>query len=271
MFKDNAFSVSRFMNLCRKNMVESWKTNLLRIVLMYGVMVVIFVCTAYAIYSAHHKPDELIVDISLSVFLRFGVFCGCISASLTMVNMRTKTSRISAFMIPATPFEKYFSRWLVSTIVYIVVFIIAFKLADYTRVIIYSIVYPDKTIVATQLKYLFATNGSNTFVGDTFGGISVFILLYFLFQSCFILGSSIWPKNSFIKTFLAGLVILLLHGLIIGGVSQVLIGSSEFNSKMFSENLLADLKTLGLIWGVVLILFNWTLAYFRFQESEIKK
>ena len=33
MIKDTFFSLPRFMNLCRKEMVESWKSNVLRIVL----------------------------------------------------------------------------------------------------------------------------------------------------------------------------------------------------------------------------------------------
>ena len=38
MIKDTFFSLPRFMNLCRKEMVENWKSNVLRMVLMYGVI-----------------------------------------------------------------------------------------------------------------------------------------------------------------------------------------------------------------------------------------
>ena len=38
MIKDTFFSLPRFMNLCRKEMVENWRSNVLRMVLMYGVM-----------------------------------------------------------------------------------------------------------------------------------------------------------------------------------------------------------------------------------------
>lgn len=270
MFKDNIISMSRFMNLCRKNMVESWKTNLLRVVLMYGVMTVIFVWSGYFAYKglSPDAPDPMI-KTSLYVFLWFGVICGCISASLTMENMKTKTSRLSALMTPATPFEKYFSRWLVSTIVYIVVFIIAFKLADYTRVAVYSIAYPESNIAVTQLKYLFATNGDYAFM--RYGGkeIRALLLIYFLFQSCFILGSSIWPKNSLIKTFVAGFVIMTLQGFVLGGVAQLLFGTTTFSSKMSPMDFQDSSTNLGLIWVSVMILLNWTLAYFRFKESEI--
>ena len=47
MIKDTFFSLPRFMNLCRKEMVESWKSNVLRIVLLYGVMTVVLVWNGY--------------------------------------------------------------------------------------------------------------------------------------------------------------------------------------------------------------------------------
>lgn len=268
MFKDNIFSASRFMNLCRKNMVESWKVNLLRVVLMYAVMAVIFVWSAYFDYK-NPLSNESIIRTSLYVFLWFGTICGCISASLTMENMKSKTSRLSALMTPATPFEKFFSRWLVSTIVYIVVFIIAFTLADYTRVVIYSIAYPEQTIAAAQLKYLFATSGDYAIMQNGPDTIGALILLYFVFQSCFILGSSIWPKNSLIKTFVAGFAIILLQGFIVGGVAQLLFNNPSFVGKVSPQNYEQNFKYLGLIWGSVIVLFNWILAYFRFKESEI--
>ena len=38
MIRDTFFSAPRFVNLCRKEMVESWKANLLRFVMMYGII-----------------------------------------------------------------------------------------------------------------------------------------------------------------------------------------------------------------------------------------
>ena len=39
MIRDTFFSQTRFVNLCRKEMVENWKSNLLRVALMYGAYV----------------------------------------------------------------------------------------------------------------------------------------------------------------------------------------------------------------------------------------
>lgn len=40
MIRDTFFSAPRFVSLCRKEMVESWKANLLRFVMMYGIMAI---------------------------------------------------------------------------------------------------------------------------------------------------------------------------------------------------------------------------------------
>ena len=51
MIRDTFFSAPRFVNLCRKEMVESWKANLLRFVMMYGIMAIAFVWNGYFRYN----------------------------------------------------------------------------------------------------------------------------------------------------------------------------------------------------------------------------
>ena len=121
--KDTFFSLPRFMNLCRKEMVESWRSNVLRMVLMYGVMAVVLVWNGYTQYNYHdsvyfirHANTDPAWGFILMAFLWFLFVFGCLSASLVMEKMKNKTSRLSTLMTPSTPFEKFFSRWLISTI-----------------------------------------------------------------------------------------------------------------------------------------------------------
>ena len=57
MIKDTFFSMPRFMNLCRKDMVENWRSNVLRIVLMYGVMALIMIWNGYFQYRGGGYGD----------------------------------------------------------------------------------------------------------------------------------------------------------------------------------------------------------------------
>ena len=149
MIKDTFFSLPRFMNLCRKEMVESWRSNVLRMILLYGVMTVVMVWNGYFEYvnrnlGATHDPMWVFL-LLLFIWALWGF--GCLSASFTMEKMKSKTSRLSVLMTPATPFEQYFSRWLICTAVYLVVFLITYKLADYTRVLVYSIALPNRECI----------------------------------------------------------------------------------------------------------------------------
>lgn len=276
MIKDTFFSASRFMDLCRKEMVENWKSHLLRVAMMYGVMAIAFVWNGYEEYKPflsplpkHYPEYDPAWNFVLYAFVVFLIIFGMLSASFTMEKMKTKTSRLRVLMTPATPFEKYFSGWLLSTFVYIIVFLIAFKLADYTRVLVYmgySVSYPDlKVIAPVDLGWLIGIPDFNSPFATADVAL-VGISVYFFFQSCFVLGSAIWPKNSFIKTVAAGIIIIIVYVLVVTFFATLLM-PEHFNYNPDIED-----RTVKIITATVAMCFavgNWTLAYFRFKESEI--
>lgn len=272
MLKDTFFDMHRFMTLCRKEMVESWKVNLLRMALMYGAMAVVLSFIGYNTCSSSSNSQmgaHSIQDSSLIAFVWFSFIFGCLSASFIMEKMKTKTSRLSALMTPATSFEKFFSRWVVFTVVFMLVFLIAFLLADYTRVLICMLSFPEFDAVrAVELKYLFASNDAYFNICHSVAQFLLLISGYLFFQSCFVLGSSIWPKNAFLKTFVAGLFLVIIYSLLGVGFAKLLLGNSRsFNIALnLSEETITSAASVCL---ACLALFNWTLAYFRFKETEI--
>lgn len=271
MIKDTFFSLPRFMNLCRKEMVESWRSNVLRIVLLYGVMTVAMVWNGYFEYRDGYRSSDDPAWTFLLVAFIWGLWVfGCLSASFTMEKMKTKTSRTSTLMTPATPFEKYFSRWFVFTVVFLVVFLITYKLADYTRVIVYSLTYPEKDFIApVDLSHLVGKGkGYYTLcrTGLEFGAL---IAGYFFVQSLFILGSTIWPKNSFLKTFASGTIIVIVYFLVGALMTKILLNNNLYYSFPGSEISNENMMVLLIVAFTFFTLFNWTLAYFRFKESEI--
>lgn len=271
MIKDTFFSMPRFVNLCRKEMVENWKSNVLRIILLYGVMTVVIVWIGYMVYSGYrqHSGEDRMWSSLLIVFMWSLWGFGCLNASFTMEKMKSKTSRLSMLMIPATPFEKFFSRWFIYTIVYLVVFLIAYRLADYTRVLVYSLVYPEiGNIAPVNLGHMVGDADYYTLLDTNLQFITV-LMSYFFVQSCFVLGSSIWPKNSFLKTFAAGTIITMVYVLVSISLGYLLL-ADRVNNFPHGDSLTEE-TTYILIGSVcvLLALFNWTLAYFRFKESEI--
>ena len=274
MIKDTFFSLPRFMNLCRKEMVENWRSNVLRMVLIYGVMVVVMVWNGYFEYRYWHSGqiEDPAWTFLLVVFIWSLWGFGCLSASFTMEKMKTKTSRTSMLMVPATPFEKFFSRWFVFTVVFLVIFLISYKLADYTRFIIYSLAYPEEKdfIIPVDLSHLVGERKTYYTLCRTGLQFGALLSAYFFVQSLFVLGSSIWPKNSFLKTFASGTVIAIVYFLLAVFMSKMFLENGNY----YSENVFTGMSedtamSIMIVVGIFFTLMNWTLAYFRFKESEI--
>lgn len=274
MIKDTFFSLPRFINLCRKEMVENWRSNVLRMVLMYGVMAVVMVWNGYFEYRYWHSGqiEDPAWTFLLVVFIWSLWGFGCLSASFTMEKMKTKTSRTSMLMVPATPFEKFFSRWFVFTVVFLVIFLISYKLADYTRFIIYSLAYPEEKdfIIPVDLSHLVGERKTYYTLCRTGLQFGALLSAYFFVQSLFVLGSSIWPKNSFLKTFASGTVIAIVYFLLAVFMSKMFLENGNY----YSENVFTGMSedtamSIMIVVGIFFTLMNWTLAYLRFKESEI--
>lgn len=274
MIKDTFFSLPRFMNLCRKEMVENWRSNVLRMVLMYGVMAVVMVWNGYFEYRYWHSGqiEDPAWTFLLVVFIWSLWGFGCLSASFTMEKMKTKTSRTSMLMVPATPFEKFFSRWFVFTVVFLVISLISYKLADYTRFIIYSLAYPEEKdfIIPVDLSHLVGERKTYYTLCRTGLQFGALLSAYFFVQSLFVLGSSIWPKNSFLKTFASGTVIAIVYFLLAVFMSKMFLENGNY----YSENVFTGMSedtamSIMIVVGIFFTLMNWTLAYLRFKESEI--
>ena len=274
MIKDTFFSLPRFMNHCRKEMVEKWRSNVLRMVLMSGVMAVVMVWNGYFEYRYWHSGqiEDPAWTFLLVVFIWSLWGFGCLSASFTMEKMKTKTSRTSMVMDPATPFEKFFSRWCVFTVEFLVIFLISYKLADYTRFIIYSLAYPEEKdfIIPVDLSHLVGERKTYYTLCRTGLQFGALLSAYFFVQSLFVLGSSIWPKNSFLKTFASGTVIAIVYFLLAVFMSKMFLENGNY----YSENVFTGMSEdtamrIMIVVGIFFTLMNWTLAYFRFKESEI--
>ena len=160
---------------------------------------------------------------------------------------------------------------MVSTVVLLVVFFITFELADYTRVLVYSLIYPDvkEVILPVNLGDLVGS-GKRWYLFHKTYELTLVLSIYCFVQSLFVLGSSVWPKNSFLKTFVSVTIIVLIYvlvGMLVG--DMLFSGSSKDYGYIFSS-ITKEQVTVMVTVGFMLFAFvNWTLAYFRFKESEI--
>jgi len=277
---NNIFNIRRFGLVLSKDFREKWKKYGLQFLTIFGILAVILTLNLYNSYSYVHEnrvnnvyDSVKLLQIASFLFLGFGIFY----ASTMMEQMREKTTRIAHLSMPASHFEKFSSRWLIVTIGYIIAFFIALWLADAVRIAVLSYKYPDLNFQLIDFKVLIdpkINSGNYVFYSKHF--FLLCISFYALLHSLFMLGTTFWEKASFIKTFSAIVAIVLLFLLVNHWVIKIAYhnfnGFDGFGRAFdlyfghFKE------KTVMTFVSVVFAVFtfvNWTLAFFRFHESEI--
>lgn len=278
MNNNDTFSIKRLSMLVQKDVQENWKKYLMHIVTLFGVLVAVFVInTSDTIYLDGQNRDLII----MSIFTFFAM--GTIFASNMMEPMNSKTKRISYLMNPSLASEKFLARWLMVTVVYIIIFLLVLVPADIARVFISSLRYPDATIRFIDFSKLVGDGDHSS--DHAFYPIEVFgmvIATFFWLQSLFVLGSTFWQKNTFVKTFSIGLIIFVVFLFtcykLIGFVFAD--GMNDFFDAMYSningtesgdtDKLKQIIITITITFSF-LALGNWVLAFFRFKEAEIIK
>lgn len=274
MIKNNFICIKRFTLLYKKDFIENWKTMLLRFVMLYAIMAIIFSFIGLSEFKSrtnyNYNPSNGDNNYLIPATFIFWGF-GCLFASLMMEKMKDKTKRIAYLMTPATNFEKFFSRFLPAVVVFIIAFFVAFKLADYTRIAILSIRYPEFNITAVNITQGLCSQNPGAMT-DNWMEFTALFSVYLFFQSLFILGSTLWYKNPFIKTLATGIAITLLFY----AVDALLVNSLFNESQLFSvgdycREIIEKWTTRRNIIFLfsVLTLFNWVISYFRFKDSEI--
>ncbi len=274
MIKNNFICIKRFTLLYKKDFIENWKTMLLRFVMLYAIMAIIFSFIGLSEFKSrtnyNYNPSNGDNNYLIPATFIFWGF-GCLFASLMMEKMKDKTKRIAYLMTPATNFEKFFSRFLPAVVVFIIAFFVAFKLADYNRIAILSIRYPEFNITAVNITQGLCSQNLDSMTHNWMELTALFSI-YLFFQALFILGSTLWYKNPFIKTLATGIAITLLFY----AVDALLVNSLFNESQLFSvgdycREIIEKWTTRRNIIFLfsVLTLFNWVISYFRFKDSEI--
>lgn len=265
------FSFRRVGLLVKKDISENKKSFLLKIGLMYGVIAMVSILISlvqsesyydvesYRFYNYLDGGEDPSWDMQMAMYGFFFTLFGCLSAASVFENMKNKTSRLSALMVPATMLEKYISRLLLFLVTFVPIFLFGCLLGEFIRYIsMFAIYHGSDMLKFMSLSYIWQ------YISDEDFWLMVLGVVFW--QSVYTLGSSIWPKNSFLKTFVAVWVILLALAVFLAVVVGIIF---DFDKKYAPDAFLKLPDALGYIMTVGAILFNYTLAYFRLKESEI--
>lgn len=291
---NNILNVKRLALNFRKDLLENGKRYLLLFLTMFGLITIILTFISWEHYRSvnlyyeqnKNALNEPLLTAACFLFAGFGL----LFASTLSQPMNNKIKRISYLVYPASNLEKFLTRWLLLTVGYIIAFLTALWMADIIRMGICSAYFPEHTVSFLDLtKLVYFDDGDwNQQHDHLLNGpiFAIIISIYFLFQSLFILGATFWEKTSFVKTFTAGIVIILTFVLVyrwtilfcygdfahLGNALESLLDPIK-KIEMNEDRIITE-KQVSLFVSLLISLFtltNWTLSFFRFRESEIIK
>ena len=271
---DVFFSGNRFGYLFKKELMEDMKKNLMRCIVLFVIFLVLFLFVGFNSYNVnpyHVATYDKLWD-PMAVFFFFGIFIGaCLSATYITEKMKNKTGKISVMMLPATSFEKFSVRWLTYSIGFLLVYFLAFELADWIRVVVFSNYYPKETINSFPVWRVITTGDFRTdeIVSSKQRQIvSIVIAVFWAMQSFFVLGSTLWQKNSFLKTAVALFALCAGIGLLVCWSTKLFIPNDFYKAEPESISEETALLMVSIFFYAIAS-FNTVLAYFRYKEMEV--
>jgi hypothetical protein len=236
------FSFHRFVALLKTYITEQSKTLMLYTASLIGIFILVGAFIGYHFGSSWRQINDTAASTNMMLMFTYTVFSFCMSfsASLMFSTLQNRASRISTFMLPASILEKYLVRLVVYLFAFVVCFAVAVMLGESTR-LIFSY---EGTESIFKMFNLYSFEIWNHAIASTLAGHALYTL-----------GSSLWPKRSFLKTFIASIIL----GIIV---------ISLFPNKL--EMHIVDVNN----WVLWILMYVWALllyflAWLRFRSTQI--
>lgn len=242
----NNFSIARLLNLAKLNFVIERRTLLVIALSLVGFMLLPYLIKLIPyVYGSPFRTDNC-AESSFSVI--FVLWLMGISSSLKPYVRRAQSS--AALMLPATNGEK-FSLIFVRTLIVNMTAMVAIG-------------------IAIQLLWSVAMgvpmNWNTWFDSSTHDFVREIVAAGFV-HSLYLLGATIFRRNTFIYTSLCGLGILLLIGTAIGLYLLHLLHVNPNVDVMLSDSH----RVVSYVVTISLTVAMWWLAWRRFTKLQLKK
>ena len=267
MTGSDVFSTTRFGLLIKKEIREGWRSWLVSLGALLGLMDLLSILCANNCYyegiSANYYSYES-ARYELLFFAMILFIAGAFVASGAFKTMATPPSALSVLMLPASQLEKFLLRWVVTVPVFFIATCIFAVMADLVRVGYAHMQFGMGLRCVPWFDLLLHPENHDYAEGF----VRHLLLLYFCVQSFFFLGSVFWVKRAMVKTFVS-------LGLI--AWAYFLVGTWMFSAFQpegsyyngFSWINEDTAPVLFDAFSVAVALFNYALAYARFKESEL--
>lgn len=222
---------------------------------MLGILMLAMIWIGRA--GAYDHTQSSFIHIYIEIIYVVGtIFFGALGASLFCANMTSNSERLNELMLPASTTEKYLSRFLICVLGTNIVFALCFIFANECRILISD-------------AFGWMNESANPFEVFCDRDMPKLMLILITTQATFVLGSTVWPKNSFQKTFAFIWIFYVVVICLLSFITKpyiVLPGNSwSVNTTKIYDFTTAFCYIGSAIWT----LFCYITAYFRMRESEI--
>ncbi len=250
----------RIKSLMAKEWDEQKKHYLLIWLVYFGVMAVIFTwCSLMYVQNSLRSGYPLSVSVyndfwygssAVYPFYILLLFLAVFSRGSDFMSGATDRQGLQAYLsLPASTGEKFLVRWLFIVPFTYLLFYVAFLAADLVRLLVCSAVYPD-------------FKAFHLLIGEALeGGV---LMRSLAGQSLFILGSTFWKKNGFVKTAAFLIACAVLWVAVAFALSRVYENpETEVSYPLWAQYMMN--------WGIPLLVWIvcTALTYWRFRDMHL--
>lgn len=258
---NNIFSLRRFSLLFNKHTTEYYKTYLLSVAVLLGLLAAALGFSSYVSGGVIHEK----VQIAIFWFFMLGV--GSIFTSMVFSDFGDKRKSISMLTLPVSHFEKYLVAWLYSFVIFQLIFVLSFYAVDYLILLIGN----SGKNQGLKIINVFSSEQDYAFV----------FLFYAIFHSLAFLGGIFFEKIHFIKTAFVVLLLCLLAVLINQPIADALFDVKlakvvpfvslgiEEGGRYYLVRPLPSIEPVMFGLSLSCIALLWIGAYFKLKEKEV--
>lgn len=268
----NRFSLRRTFMLTGTELTEKRRTLLIQCGMVLLVLIVLALIESVSndyTYQHNSGPGDPLASDLLATYMVMLFIFGGLSASIMFSDLGNKEGRIRMLMRPGLSIEKFLSRWLIYVGLFLVVYLLSVVVADTVRYIVLKSRFPESPAIVpiyASLNPAVVKAIIPSFNGVVIKQVLFCIGFYFGIQSFFVLGSVIWPRMSFPKTFGVFSALTFIYIMCTVGVVSMFDTGVRYTSRPFVERH-ADMILLILSFGAIAV--NYVLTWLRLGETEV--
>lgn len=281
---NNILSLPRLSKYAAAYIYNTRRQLLALIAIMFG-LTLLFTLTVPKLSDCYNIPSYIPgVDRMWGVEMNF--FKGMLLAFAAVCAARMfgiyagKSGKIRNLMFPASEIEKFLTYFFIYIVGFYIVFIISTFFADFIRVLVYRHTSVANATVSTiPIKYILTNGWSEIVTHTNFSGAEImrihiynfnsFMNLVLIVQAFFALGSSIWQKNTILKTGLAGIIILIVCFILLALGIEVFFSNYLQMKYRFNWGEIETIMAIIDIFVIGITLFMYWLSFLRFKEMEV--